>query len=144
MAAAALEGSLIALLAVVTVTDLRSRLVPDLALALALGAALPLCLLSDPAGVPGRLIAAAGAGAFFLAAALIRPGGMGLGDVKLAAVLGFYLGPRVIEAVALAFAAGSVAGLIVVARYGWSARRRTIPFAPCLALGALVGMAAQP
>jgi leader peptidase (prepilin peptidase)/N-methyltransferase len=144
MAAAALEGSLLVLLAVVTVTDLRSRLVPDLALAMALAIALPLCLLTDPAGIPGRLLAAAGAGAFFLAAALIRPDGMGLGDVKLAAVLGFYLGARVIDAVLVAFAAGSLAGLLVLARYGWSARRRTIPFAPCLMLGALVAIAAQP
>jgi leader peptidase (prepilin peptidase) / N-methyltransferase len=144
MAAAALEGSLLALLAVVTVTDLRSRLVPDLALAAALAVALPLCLLSDPASVPGRLIAAAGAGGFLLVAALVRPGGMGLGDVKLAAVIGFYLGSRVVEALAIAFAAGSVAGLVIVARHGWSAGRRTIPFAPCLALGALVAIAAQP
>ena len=144
MAAAALEGSLLVLLAAVTVTDLRSRLVPDLALAMALAVAVPLCLLSDPAGVPGRLLAAAGAGALFLAASLIRPDGMGLGDVKLAAVLGFYLGARVIEALAVALAAGSLAGLLVLARYGWSGRRRTIPFAPCLALGALVAMAAQP
>jgi leader peptidase (prepilin peptidase)/N-methyltransferase len=144
MAAAALEGSLLALLALVTVTDLRSRLVPDLALAVGLAVAVPLCLLSDPGSVPGRLIAAAGAGGFFLAAALVRPGGMGLGDVKLATVIGFYLGARVVDAVAIAFAAGSVAGLLIVARHGWSARRRTIPFAPCLALGALVAIAAQP
>jgi prepilin signal peptidase PulO-like enzyme (type II secretory pathway) len=144
MAATALDASLVVLLAVVTVTDLRSRLVPDLALAVALAAALALCLASDPAGMPGRLLAAAGAGAFFLAAALLRPGGMGLGDVKLAAVIGFYLGTRVIEAVVVAFAAGSVAGLFLLARYGWAARRRAIPFAPCLALGALAAMAAQP
>jgi prepilin signal peptidase PulO-like enzyme (type II secretory pathway) len=144
MAAAALEGSLVALLAVVTFTDLRSRLVPDIALALALMAALPLCLLSEPASVPGRLIAAWGAGIFLLAAALIRPSGMGLGDVKLAAVIGFYLGARVLEALLVALAAGSVAGLVLLARHGWSARRRTIPFAPCLALGALAALAAQP
>ena len=144
MAAAALESSLLALLAVVTVTDLRSRLVPDLALGIALAVALPLCLLSDPGSVPGRLIAGAGAGGFLLAAALIRPGGMGLGDVKLATVIGFHLGAWVVEAIAIALAAGSVAGLFVVARHGWSARRRTIPFAPCLALGALIAVAAQP
>ena len=144
MAAAALEVSLVALLATVTITDLRSRVVPDRALALALGLALPLCLLFDPAGIPSRLIAAAGAGAFLLAAALIRPGGMGLGDVKLVAVIGFYLGGAVVAALLVAFAAGSAAGLALLVRHGWSARRRTIPFAPCLALGALAMLAAQP
>lgn len=143
MAATALEVSLVALLSVVAVTDLRSRLVPDLALLAAMGVALPLCLLSDPASVPARLLAATGAGAFFLAAALVRPGGMGLGDVKLAAVLGFYLGASVIAALVVAFAAGSAVGLLVVVRHGWSARRRTIPFAPCLALGAVAVIAAQ-
>ena len=144
MAATALDASLVLLLAVVTVTDLRSRLVPDRALAVALAVALVLCPLSDPASVPGRLLAAAGVGTLLLVAALVRPGGMGLGDVKLAAVIGFYLGAHVVEAVVVAFAAGSVAGLLLLARYGWDARRRTIPFAPCLALGALAAMAAQP
>ena len=69
---------------------------------------------------------------------------MGLGDVKLAAVLGFYLGGRVAEAMLVAFAAGSAAGLLLLARHGWSARSRTIPFAPFLAIGALVALAAQP
>jgi prepilin signal peptidase PulO-like enzyme (type II secretory pathway) len=41
----------------------------------------------------------------------------------------------------VAFIAGSVAGLGLIARHGWAARRRTIPFAPCLALGALAALA---
>jgi leader peptidase (prepilin peptidase)/N-methyltransferase len=69
---------------------------------------------------------------------------MGLGDVKLAGVLGIYLGARVAEAMLVAFAAGSVAGVIVLARHGLSARSRTIPFAPCLALGSLVALVPQP
>ncbi len=66
---------------------------------------------------------------------------MGLGDVKLAGVLGVYLGAAVIEAMIVAFAAGSAVGLALIARHGWAARGRTIPFAPFLALGALVAMA---
>jgi leader peptidase (prepilin peptidase)/N-methyltransferase len=144
MAAAALDASLVALLGVVTVTDLRTRLVPDVALAVGMCVALGLCVLSDPHGVPGRLIAGFAAGGFLLAAALIRPEGMGLGDVKLAGVLGIYLGTRVVEAMVIAFVAGSIAGVVLVARHGWAARSRTIPFAPCLALGALAAIAPQP
>jgi leader peptidase (prepilin peptidase)/N-methyltransferase len=144
MAAALLDASLLALLGSVTVTDLRWRIVPDRALLAALVVALPLCLVDDPASLPGRLLAAAGAGAFLLAAALLRPDGMGLGDVKLAAVLGVYLGPAVIEAVLVAFLAGSAAGMVLLARHGWGARSRTIPFAPFLALGALAAIAPQP
>jgi leader peptidase (prepilin peptidase)/N-methyltransferase len=109
-----------------------------------LAVALPVCLLSDPGGVPGRIAAGLAAGGFLLAAALIRPDGMGLGDVKLTGVLGIYLGARVAEAMLVAFAAGSVAGLVLLARHGWSARSRTIPFAPFLALGALIAIAPQP
>jgi leader peptidase (prepilin peptidase) / N-methyltransferase len=144
MAAAALDVTLVALAAVVTLSDLRTRRIPDAALLLALATAVPLCAISDPAGLPQRLAAGAGAGGFLLAAALLRPDGMGLGDVKLAAVLGFLLGRGVIEALIVAFAAGSLAGLVLLVRHGWAARRRTIPFAPFLAFGALVAVAAQP
>jgi prepilin signal peptidase PulO-like enzyme (type II secretory pathway) len=144
MAAALLDASLVALLGVVTVSDLRTRLVPDRALVVSLLVAAPICALSDPGDLPARLLAGLGAGGFLLAAALIRPDGMGLGDVKLVAVLGFYLGAGVIEAMVVAFAAGSVAGLVLLARHGWRARSRTIPFAPFLALGALVAIAPQP
>jgi leader peptidase (prepilin peptidase) / N-methyltransferase len=144
MAAALLDASLIALLGVVTLSDLRTRLVPDGALVASLAVAIPVCLLSDPGALPERLVAGIGAGGFLLAATLIRPDGMGLGDVKLAGVLGVYLGAAVIEAMVVAFAAGSVAGLVLLARHGWGARSRTIPFAPFLAIGALVAMAPQP
>jgi leader peptidase (prepilin peptidase)/N-methyltransferase len=101
-------------------------------------------VLSDPGGVPERLVAGIGASGFLLAAALVRPDGMGLGDVKLAGVLGIYLGEAVIAAMVVAFATGSVTGLVVLVRHGWGARCRTIPFAPFLALGAVVAVASQP
>jgi leader peptidase (prepilin peptidase)/N-methyltransferase len=143
MAAALLDASLVALLGVVTVSDLHTRLVPDWALVAGLVLALPICLLSDAGGVPARIAAGAGAAGFLLAAALIRPDGMGLGDAKLAGVIGIYLGTGVIAAMVVAFASGSVAGLVLLARHGWGARTRTIPFAPFLAIGALVAIASQ-
>jgi leader peptidase (prepilin peptidase) / N-methyltransferase len=144
MAVALLDVSLVAVLGVVTIADLRTRLIPDAPLLAGLAAALALGAVADPGSLPARLIAGIAAGGFLLAAALIRPDGMGLGDVKLAAVIGAYLGSRAVEALMVAFAAGSVAGLILIARHGWSARSRTIPFAPFLALGALVVVAPQP
>ncbi len=144
MAAAVLDASLVTMLGVVTVSDLRTRLVPDAALGASLALAVPVCIASDPAGMPERLLSGLAAGGFLLAAALIRPQGMGLGDVKLGGVLGFYLGAMVVEAMLVAFAAGSIAGLLLLARHGLAARSRTIPFAPCLALGALVAIAPQP
>jgi leader peptidase (prepilin peptidase)/N-methyltransferase len=144
MAAAVLDAALLALLATVTYTDVRARLVPDRALLAASLVAVPVAAIADPGGLPERLAAALGAGGLLLLAALVRPGEMGLGDVKLAGVLGLYLGHAVLPALLVAFAAGALAGVGIVLRHGWSARRRTIPFAPCLAFGGLIAMLAQP
>ena len=140
MAAALLDASLVVMLGVVTVSDLRTRLVPDGPLVVSLVLALGTCGVLAPAELPERLAAGAGAAGFLLAAALVRPDGMGLGDVKLAGVLGVYLGAAVIGAMIVAFAAGSAVGLALIARHGWATRGRTIAFAPCLTLGALVVM----
>ena len=143
MAAALLDAWLVLLLAVVTLSDLRTRLISDRALLAGLGVAIAICAVADPASLPSRLLAGAGAGGFLLAASLLRPDGMGLGDVKLGGVLGVFLGAQVVEALLVAFAAGSIAGLALITRHGWKARSRTIPFAPFLALGALVAIASQ-
>jgi leader peptidase (prepilin peptidase)/N-methyltransferase len=141
MAAALLDASLVLLLGAVTISDLRTRLIPDGPLAASLGVALGICALTAPSQLPERLAAGACAAGFLLAAALIRPDGMGLGDVKFAGVIGVYLGAAVVVAMLVAFASGSVVGLALIARRGWAARSQTIPFAPCLALGALVAVA---
>jgi leader peptidase (prepilin peptidase)/N-methyltransferase len=143
MAAILADASLLVLLLTVTVADLRSRLVPDRALAAATAIVVPLAAALDPASLPERGIAALGAGGFLLAAALIRPGAMGLGDVKLAAVLGLYLGRGVAPALLVAFISGSLLGVALIARHGWVARSRTIPFAPFLSLGALAILVAN-
>jgi leader peptidase (prepilin peptidase)/N-methyltransferase len=64
--------------------------------------------------------------------------------VKLATVLGLFLGGEVLVALLIALLAGSVAGLVMLIRHGWAARSRAIPFAPFLALGALAAIAPQP
>ena len=65
-----------------------------------------------------HLIAAAAAGGFFLLAAIVYPAGMGMGDVKLAAVLGLFLGRAVAPAIFAALIAGTLIGGLVIARYG--------------------------
>jgi leader peptidase (prepilin peptidase)/N-methyltransferase len=143
MAATLADASLLALLVTVSVADLRMRLIPDRALAVATLIVIPLAAALDPASLPERGLAALGAGGFLLAAALIRPGAMGLGDVKLAAVLGLYLGRGVVAALLVAFVSGSLLGLALIARHGWAARSHTIPFAPFLSLGALAVLVAK-
>ena len=65
---------------------------------------------------------------------------MGLGDVKLAATMGLFLGRAVAPALLAALLAGSLVGLAMIAHYGARARKMAIPFGPFLALGGVVGM----
>jgi leader peptidase (prepilin peptidase)/N-methyltransferase len=67
---------------------------------------------------------------------------MGLGDVKLAATMGLFLGRNVAPAILVALLAGSLVGLAMIARQGAAARKRAIPFGPFLALGGVVGLLA--
>jgi leader peptidase (prepilin peptidase)/N-methyltransferase len=121
--------------------DLEHRIIPNRLTALGAVLALVIGLVFDPAGEPERLIAGAAAGGFLLLAALAYPGGMGMGDVKLAAVLGLLLGRAVAPAVLVALLSGVLAGVVVIARKGQREGRKTaIPFGPFLALGALVAV----
>ncbi len=138
MADAVLGLSMAALLVWVSATDLRRRLVPDAAVGAAAALVLVTAALADTPSLPERLASGLGAGGFLLVAAVLRPGGMGLGDVKLAAVLGLYLGRAVMPALLMALIAGALVGLASAGLRGVSPRSVTIPFAPFLASGAAV------
>ena len=98
-------------------------------------------LLVDSNDLVENLIAGAGAFAFLFAALLAYPRGMGMGDVKLAAVMGLYLGRAVGPAMFAALILGTVVGALIIARKGAREGRKTaIPFGPYLALGGLVGL----
>jgi leader peptidase (prepilin peptidase) / N-methyltransferase len=129
-------------LVTVTVTDLERRIIPNKVLLVAAVLGLAIVAIGDPGSLPERLAAGAGAGGLLFAAALAYPQGMGLGDVKLAAVMGLFLGRDVAPALLVALLAGSAAGLVIIARHGAVARKRAIPFGPFLALGGLVGLLA--
>jgi leader peptidase (prepilin peptidase) / N-methyltransferase len=80
------------------------------------------------------------AGGFFLLAAVLYPRGMGMGDVKLAALLGLYLGRAVGPALFVALILGVLVGAAIIARKGAVAGRKTaVPFGPFLALGGIFG-----
>jgi leader peptidase (prepilin peptidase) / N-methyltransferase len=132
---------LVTALVPITLIDLDLRLIPNAITLPASVAAVAAAALIDPGFVPEQLIAGAAAGGFFLLAALAHPRGMGMGDVKLAAMLGLYLGRAVAPAVMVALVAGVLVGALVIARKGAREGRRTaVPFGPFLALGALVAL----
>jgi leader peptidase (prepilin peptidase)/N-methyltransferase len=129
-------------LAAVTLTDLEQRIIPNRILIVAAALGLAITAVGDPASLPERAIAAVAAGGLFFAAALLYPRGMGLGDVKLAALMGLFLGRQVAPAILVALLAGSAVGLVMIARHGAEARKRAIPFGPFLALGGVAGILA--
>ena len=95
---------------------------------------------TDPDSLPENLAAAAIAGGLLFGVALAYPRGMGMGDVKLVAMMGLYLGRAVAPAVLIGFLVGAVVGVAMIARHGAQARKRAIPFGPFLALGGVIGL----
>lgn len=125
-------------LVALTATDLRYRLVPN---RIVLPAA-AVVLLARTAIDPSIEWLAAGLGAslFLLAAALAYPRGLGMGDVKLALLLGAMLGRNVTVALMLGFLAALVPSGVLFVRHGSRARTMAIPLVPFLAFGALVAL----
>jgi len=132
----------VTMLTAVTLTDLELRVIPNKVLIAAAVLAAAIAAATDPGSLPERAIAAAAAGGLLFLAALAYPRGMGLGDVKLAATMGLFLGRDVGPAILVALLAGSLVGVALIAREGAVARKKAIPFGPFLALGGVVGLLA--
>lgn len=133
-----------AMLIAVAGIDLDHRIIPNKIVLPAAIWGLAATILFRPDNVDDSLIAGGIAFAALLATALAYPAGMGMGDVKLAGVMGIYLGSGVAPAMLVAFLVGSIVGIAIVAREGRAARKKGVPFGPFLALGGLVGIFAGP
>jgi leader peptidase (prepilin peptidase)/N-methyltransferase len=131
-----------AMLIAVADIDLEHKIVPNRILAPMVVWAVAASALIRPDMLPELLIAGAAAFMLLLLAALAYPGGMGMGDVKLAGVMGLCLGVAVAPALLIAFFAGSIVGVAIMLRHGAAARKRAVPFGPFLALGGLVALVA--
>jgi leader peptidase (prepilin peptidase) / N-methyltransferase len=125
-------------LVAVSATDLEHRLIPNRIVVPAAAVVLVAQTVLRPS--PEWAIAALAASGFLFVAALAYPRGMGMGDVKLALLLGAMLGRTVPVALMVGMAAALVPGLILLARHGAKARKMGIPLAPFLALGAVVAL----
>ena len=125
-------------LVIVTATDLTHRIVPNRVVLPAAAIVLVAQTVLEPR--PEWLLAALGASGFLFIAALAYPAGMGMGDVKLALLLGAMLGRLVGVGLMLGMLAALVPSVVLLARHGSAARKMGIPFAPFLALGALIAL----
>jgi leader peptidase (prepilin peptidase)/N-methyltransferase len=125
----------------VTFIDLDLRLIPNKITLPGAIVGLVLVAVFQSDDLVEHVVAAIGAFMFLFLAALAYPGGMGMGDVKLAGVMGIYLGRAVGPAMLAGLFAGSLVGVAIIARKGRKEGRKTaIPFGPFLALGGLVGL----
>ncbi|MGQ5711743.1 prepilin peptidase [Desulforudis sp. DRI-14] len=131
---------LYAVLMVATFIDLDHRIIPDLLIVFALTAGIPLAVLQGPEVLKDGLFGSVLGGGALLIVALLSRGGMGGGDVKLAFVIGWYLGwQKAVLALALAFVLGAALGVL------WALRTKknlktAIPFGPFLSLGAMLAV----
>jgi leader peptidase (prepilin peptidase)/N-methyltransferase len=127
-----------AVLVAVSVTDIERRIIPNRIVVPALVAALVVQTSRDP-GVEW-LVAALAAGGFFLVLALVYPAGLGMGDVKLAAFMGAWLGRDVFVALLVGSLLGAVLAVLVVVLRPGSGRKSTLPYGPSLAVGGVVAL----
>jgi len=134
LAAAIFCGALVA----ITATDIERMIVPNRIVLPATVVVLALQLAWKPS--VEWPVAGLGAALFLLLAALAYPAGMGMGDVKLALLLGVADGRTVPLALALGTLSALVPSLVLFARHGRAARKMAIPFAPFLALGGVVAL----
>jgi leader peptidase (prepilin peptidase) / N-methyltransferase len=130
----------VCVLVVVSVVDIERRIIPNQIVL----PATALVLVAHTALAPDRAVewtaASIGAALFLLLPLLVYPAGMGMGDVKLALLLGAGLGRAVVPAFVVAFVAAAIVGLAVIARGGLAARKTAIPFGPFLAAGGIVAL----
>ena len=137
-AEAALAAGFCAVLVVLSVIDANERIVPNRIVVPAAVVALVAHTAIDPtlAWLAWALIAAGG---LFLVV-LAYPKGLGMGDVKLALLLGAVLGSAVTVALMLGLFAALVPAAVLVARHGASARKMGVPLVPFLSFGAIVAL----
>jgi leader peptidase (prepilin peptidase) / N-methyltransferase len=135
---AAVAAFFCAVLVIVSATDLAHRIVPNRVVVPAAGIVLAAQTALHPS--PQWTLGALGASGFLLAAAIVYPAGMGMGDVKLALLMGAALGKTVGVALMLGMLAALVPAMFLMARHGSKAREMGIPFAPFLAIGSVIAL----
>ena len=125
-------------LVAISAIDIEHRIVPNRIVLPAAAIVLVAQTILEP-GLEWAL-AALGASGFLFVAALAYPKGMGMGDVKLALLLGAMLGRSVAVGLMIGFLAALVPAALLAVRHGSKARKIAIPFAPFLAFGAIVAL----
>jgi leader peptidase (prepilin peptidase) / N-methyltransferase len=125
-------------LVLVTATDLEYRVVPNRVVLPASIVVLALRVAGDPS--PQWIVAALAASGFLFVLALVNPAGIGMGDVKLAFLMGAMLGRSVLLACVIGMIAALVPAVAILLRHGKAGRTMGFPYAPFLALGSVLAL----
>jgi leader peptidase (prepilin peptidase)/N-methyltransferase len=135
---AAVAALFCAVLVAVSAIDLEHRIIPNRIVLPATVVVLAANTARDLS--PEWALAALAASGFLFAAALAYPGGMGMGDVKLALLMGAALGRTVPVALMAGMLAAMAPSVVLLVRHGSKARKMGIPFGPFLAIGSVVAL----
>jgi leader peptidase (prepilin peptidase)/N-methyltransferase len=127
-----------AALVTISATDIERMIVPNKVVLPAAAIVLAIQLIRAPS--LEWPVAGLGAALFLFIAALAYPKGMGMGDVKLALLLGVAIGWAVPVALMGGMILALVPSVFLLAKYGSQARKKAIPFAPFLALGGVIAL----
>jgi leader peptidase (prepilin peptidase) / N-methyltransferase len=140
MAHDAVVAFFVAVLIALSVIDVRTRRLPNRIVLPAAAIVLAAQIAIAPDRALEWTLGALGACGLLLAAALLNPKGLGMGDVKLALLLGAALGWAVAVALFLGFVAAALAGVVMMIRFGWAGRKTTLPLGPFLAIGGVAAL----
>jgi leader peptidase (prepilin peptidase)/N-methyltransferase len=137
---AAVAALFVACLVVLSAIDLEHRILPDRIVLPATAVVLVAQIALFPDRTLEWVLSAVAVSGFLFAALLAYPRGMGMGDVKLALLMGAALGKSVAVAMAVGLLAGLVVSIVILARHGAAGRKKAIPFGPFLAVGSVVAL----
>ena len=129
-----------AVLVALSAIDVERRILPDRIVLPSTVVVLVAQVALHPDRTVEWIAAGLGASLFLFAALVAYPKGMGMGDVKLALLLGVMLGWEVAVGLMVGMLAALVLGVVLIARNGMGARKTAIPFGPFLAFGSIVAL----
>jgi leader peptidase (prepilin peptidase)/N-methyltransferase len=127
-----------ATLVAISATDLSHRIVPNVIVLPAAAIVLAATTVLEPSAE--WALGGFGAAFFLFLAALAYPKGRGIGDDKLALLLGAMLGRTVPVGLMVGMVAALVPSIVLFVRHGSAARKMMIPFAPFLSFGGVVAL----
>jgi leader peptidase (prepilin peptidase) / N-methyltransferase len=137
-AKAAIAAFFCAVLVAVSAIDLEHRIIPN---RIVLPATVVVLVANSARDLsPEWALAALAGSGFLFAAAVAYPAGMGMGDVKLALLMGAALGRTVSVALMVGMLAALVPSVVLLVRHGSKARKMGVPFGPFLAIGSVAAL----